>query len=189
MPAWIDTSSAETGSSSARTFGLQWPAPARYRCAASGRRRTPRDTGWRLPCAIRRCRAARRLRSSIRFLSKPLALNGSDRTSNTGSRGSSEATGSWNTTCSSPRSSRRVLALERRDVGAEHLDRARLRGRQLHDLVQRGRLARPGFTDDAQRAALLQLEADAVDGAHLADLPAEHHPLGQLVCLDQVPDA
>ena len=52
--------------------------------------------------------------------------------------------------------------------------------------MQRGRLARPGFADDGQRAALLQLEADAVDRAHLADLPAEDHALGQLVRLDQV---
>ena len=72
------------------------------------------------------------------------------------------------------------------DVGAEHLDRTRLRGGQLQHLVQGGRFARPGFADDGQRATLLQFEADAVDRAHLADLPAEHHTLGQLVGLDQI---
>ena len=54
--------------------------------------------------------------------------------------------------------------------------------------MQCGGLARPGFADDAQRAALSQLEADAVDRAHLADLAAEHHALGQLVGLDQIAD-
>jgi hypothetical protein len=34
----------------------------------------------------------------------------------------------------------------------------------------------------------LQFEADAVDRAHLADLPAEDDALGELVRLDQVPD-
>ena len=55
--------------------------------------------------------------------------------------------------------------------------------------MQRGRLARSRFADDAQRAALLQFEADAVDRAHLADLPAEDHALGELVGLDQIPDS
>ena len=76
--------------------------------------------------------------------------------------------------------------VQRRDVGAEHLDRTGLRRGQLQDLVQRRGLARAGFADDAERAALLQLEADAVDGAHLADLPAQHHALGQLVGLHQI---
>ena len=64
-----------------------------------------------------------------------------------------------------------------------------LRGGQIQDLVQRRGLARTGFADDAERAALLQFEADPVDGAHLADLAAEHHALGELVGLRQIRDA
>ena len=188
MPAWIDTSSADTGSSSARIFGCSASAramPMRCFCPPEN------SAGYRLASSRRSptMPSSSATRSSMRFLSKPLACNGSASTSNTGSRGSSEATGSWNTTCRSPRSARRAAAVQRRDVGAEHLDRTRLRGGQLQDLVQRRRLARPGFADDAQRAALLQFEADAVDRTHLADLAAKHHALGQLVGLDQVPDA
>ncbi len=82
-----------------------------------------------------------------------------------------------------------AASVQRRDVGAEHFDGTRLRRGQVQDLVQRGRLARARFADDAQRAALLQFEADAVDRPHLADLAAEHHALGQRVGLDQVADA
>ena len=163
------------------------PARGRCRCAASGRRRTRRDSGWRPRGAARRCSSSSATRSSMARLVETVGRNGSASTSNTGSRGSSDATGSWNTTCRSPRSARRAARVQRRDVGAEHLDRTGLRRSQFEDLVQRGRLARAGFADDAERAALPQLEADAVDRPHLADLAAEHHTLGQRVGLHQVP--
>ena len=68
---------------------------------------------------------------------------------------------------------------QRRHVVAQHLDGPGLRAREFQDLVQRGRFPRAGLPDDAQRATLLEIEADVVDGAHLADLTAEHHALGQ----------
>ena len=40
--------------------------------------------------------------------------------------------------------------------------------------------------DDPQRLAPVEFEADAVDGANFADVPAEHHTLGQPVGLHQV---
>ena len=162
------------------------PAPARCRCAASGRRRTRPDSGWRPRGAARRGPAVRRPvrrcgscqsrwpATVLRGRRTPAAVDPARRP------------GSWNTTCRSPRSARRACAVQRGDVGTEHLDRTRLRGGQLQDLVQGRRLARPGFADDAQRAALLQLEADPVDRAHLADPAAKHHALGQRVGLDQI---
>ena len=160
----------------------------RSRCAASDRRRIRRDSGWRRHVASRRSPTAPKPGRRYAFLSKPLAANGSASTSKTGSRGSSDATGSWNTTCRSPRSARRARRIQRRDVGTEHLDGTRLRRGQVQDLVQRRRLARPRLADDAQRAALLEFEADAVDRPHLTDGAAKHHTLGQFVCLDQVAD-
>ncbi len=79
-------------------------------------------------------------------------------------------------------------AVERRDVGAEHLDRTRLRRGEFQNLVQRGRFARSRFTDDAQRATLAQFEADTVDGPHLADLTAQQHTFRQGIGLDQIAD-
>ncbi|CPB55168.1 Uncharacterised protein [Mycobacterium tuberculosis] len=73
---------------------------------------------------------------------------------------------------------------QRGDVSAEDFDRSRLRRSQLQDLVQGGRLARTGFADDTQRAALPEFETDAVDRADLADRPAQHHALGQPVGFD-----
>ena len=52
--------------------------------------------------------------------------------------------------------------------------------------MQRGGLSRAGLADDAQRPALRHVEADAVDRADLADLPAEDHAFGQPVGLRQV---
>ena len=43
--------------------------------------------------------------------------------------------------------------------------------------MQRRGFARARLADDAQRAALLQLEADAVDRPHLAHLAAQHDAL------------
>ena len=74
-------------------------------------------------------------------------------------------------------------------VAAEHFDRTALRDGQFEELVQRGGLARARLADDAQRVAFAEFEADAVHGAHFADLAAEHHALRELERLDQVLDA
>ena len=122
-------------------------------------------------------------------LPKPLARNGSASTSNTGSRGSSDATGSWNTTCRSPRSACRPRLSSVATSAPSTSMRPGLRCGEVQNLVQRRRLAGTRLADDAQCAALLQFEADPVDGAHLADPAAEHHALGQRVGLDQIVDA
>ena len=146
-------------------------------------------SGWRLPVAGRRCRAARRL--GRRFDSCrtrwPATVLPARRTP--GAEGPARRPDPG----TPPAGRRAVPGGSGRSSVATSVPSTSIEpdcGRgQLQDLVQRGRLARSGFADDAQRAALLQFEADAVDRTHLADLPAEHHTLGQLVGLDQIPDS
>ena len=65
------------------------------------------------------------------------------------------------------------------------IDRARGGLLQAHQQAAQGGLAAPGLADDAERLALVQLEAHAVDGLDLADGAAQHTALDRVV-LDQV---
>ena len=65
---------------------------------------------------------------------------------------------------------------EVRDVAALEDDLAARRIEQLHDAARHRGLAAAGLSHDAERLALLQREADAVDGLHGADLLLEEDP-------------
>jgi hypothetical protein len=63
---------------------------------------------------------------------------------------------------------------QRRDIGAVELDAAGGRLDQPQHGARHRRLAAAGFSDEAQRLADTEREADAVDRMHGADLPAQH---------------
>ena len=162
------------------------PALVRYRCAASDRRRTRWDSGSASARRSPTVSSSSATRDWMSLLPEPLACNGSASMSNTGNRGSREATGSWKTTCRSRRSARRrALSRVATSLPSTSMVPA-CGGGEFEDLVQRRRLARPGLPDDPQRLAPVQFEADAVDGANFADVPTEHHTLGQPVGLHQI---
>ena len=88
-------------------------APGRCRCAGADRRRTPPGSGWRARARGRPAASSSRTRARRCSAATPNARSGSAMMSPTGSRGSSDAIGSWKTTCTSRRSSlrpRRVSA-------------------------------------------------------------------------------
>ena len=114
-PAWIDTSSAETGSSSTST-SARARSRGRCRCAGADRRRTRAGTGCRARGSARRAPAARApARVAIAGHSvddERLAR----RSTATVMRGSSDAYGSWNTICmlaAVPRAARRFETVMR----------------------------------------------------------------------------
>src|SRR4051812_44525549 len=75
-----------------------------------------------------------------------------------------------------------------RDVLAAVDQLAARRLEQPRDEAGRRRLAAAGLADDAERLALDDVEAHAVDGLHGADLLAEDDPLRQGEVLDEVAD-
>ena len=103
-------------------------------------------------------------------------------------RGSSEASGSWKTTCMSRRSARRSARARASAVSrAEHDDPPGLRRGQLEHLASawwscRSRTRRPAPSVSPSR----DVEADAVDRVHGADLALEDRALQQRVVLDEV---
>ena len=107
--------------------------------------------------------------SSTRALTSALprpgswVISGSAMMSPTVMRGSSAASGSWNTICIARRCRRSASASRRAEVVAEpdHAPGARLD--QAEHGAAEGRLAAARFADDAERLAGAQLEADAVD--------------------------
>ncbi len=80
---------------------------------------------------------------------------------------------------SSPFSAEDVLAVERR--------RSRGRRDQADERPAEGRLAAAGLADEPEDLAALDLEADVVDGLHVADLAAEDAAVDRVV-LDEVLD-
>ena len=92
--------------------------------------------------------------------------------------GFSDVIGSWNTIAISvPQTPRISLGAEADDLGALVAGAAGpvdvAGGEQPHDRAGQDRLARAGLADDAERAAPLEGEAHAVDGAHRARLGEE----------------
>ena len=77
-----------------------------------------------------------------------------------------------------PRPADEFLALE--------LDRTRRRRGELQDRPAQRGLAATGFADQAQRLALVDGEADAVDGLHPADLAVDDDSRLDREVLDQV---
>ncbi len=142
-------------------------ARERCRCAGAARPRTPAGTG----CACSGCRPTSRSRSAHparahRGAGTPWASSGSAEMSPTGSRGSSDAIGSWNTTCRSRRIANRSRGRQRRGVRGRARHAARLRRHEVQDLHDRRRLAAAGLADQPERFAFADVEADAVHRVH-----------------------
>ena len=78
------------------------------------------------------------------------------------------------------------LALRLGDVLALDADRARGRVEQADEQPGDGALAAAGLADEAERLAGGQLERDAVDRLHRADLPLEDDAAGEREVLDEV---
>src|SRR5690606_35040735 len=74
------------------------------------------------------------------------------------------------------------------EVGAVKADAARGRRHQLQEAARDRALAAARLADQAQRLALADGEADAVDRLHLADRAPEHDPPGDRKVLLQVAD-
>ena len=102
-------------------------------------------------------------------------------------RGLSEANGSWKMICMSRQSARNAPMCERADVLALKPDFAGGRLDQAQDAAAGGRFAGAGFADEAERLALLDVEADAVDGMH-DGLVAQQEAGADVELLGQVPD-
>jgi hypothetical protein len=74
------------------------------------------------------------------------------------------------------------------DLLARDLDAAARRLEEPVDQARRRRLATACLADDAERLAALDVERDAVHGAHSADLLLEDDPPGDREVLDEVAD-
>ena len=118
----------------------------------------------------------------------PWIANGSPMIEPTVLRGFSDEYGSWKIICISRRSSISCLALDVGDLLALELDRAAGRVEQPQQQAAGGRLAAAGLADEAERLAALDVERDAVDGVHGADLLAEDHPGGEREVLLEIAD-
>ena len=120
-------------------------------------------------------------------MSKPLACSGSASTSKTGSRGSSDATGSWKTTCRSPRSARRAAPVQcrRRRRRAPRSSRTAGRSGPGSDAawsICRSRTRRR--CPSVRPCCSSKLTPSTARTSPI--VAAEHHTLGQRVGLDQI---
>ena len=91
-------------------------------------------------------------------------------------RGFSDEYGSWKIICMSRRSGRIWPLRQVRDVAALEDDLAAGRLEQPGEQPAGGRLAAAGLADQAERLARADVEVDAVDGLHRADLALQQSP-------------
>ena len=87
--------------------------------------------------------------------------------------------GSWNTIEMRAPRMRRIAGAGRasRSTPSNRADPADVGvADELQERLGRHRLARPGFTDDADRLALTDVEGDAADGLDVAVIRCERHP-------------
>ena len=115
----------------------------------------------------------------IRFLGTvPWSRNGSPMMEPTVFRGLSEAYGSWKTICMSRRSVPELPPFRLRDVVAVEPDLPLGRVVEPHHDAGERRLPAAGLADEPDRLARVDLEIDAVDRVHVADVLLEQDPLG-----------
>ena len=105
-----------------------------------------------------------------------------------GSRGSSEANGSWKTTCMSRRIFRRSAVPSSVSSVPVELDRARGRPDQLQHGASRGRLPAARLADEAQGLPGGDAEGDPRDGVDRPDPAPHERPAAQREFLHQVGD-
>ena len=103
----------------------------------------------------------------------PWIANGSPMIVPTVLRGFSDEYGSWKIICISRRSAFRSSPVAVGDLLALEADRAGRRLEQAHEQPRGRRLAAAGLADDAERLAAHDVEGDAVDRLHGADLALE----------------
>ena len=170
--AWIETSSADTGSSSriscgstasARAIPIRWRWPPENSCGKAiqmlGMQADPVDqrAALGLDLILRHAadpqrrgqdlgHALARVERRLRILEDHLHL-APDRL--------------------------QLAASGSGDVLSAEADRARGRVDQPHQRADQRRLAASGLADDAERLALVQCERDVVDGVDLPDLPID----------------
>ena len=169
--AWIDTSSADTGSSQTTSFGLQDQRARDADALALAARELVR-----VAVHLRLGQAdARHHRPSRAPAPRPATARGSCVRSGSATicatfmRGFSDASGSWKIIWTSRRSfcqaARRGAAHR---PGPSRRSRRRCAGIRFRQRARQRRLAAAGFADDAQRLARVQVEAHAVDGLQRA---------------------
>ena len=113
--------------------------------------------------------------------------SGSDTMSLTGSRGLSDAYGSWKTICRSRRALRSCAGLSlARSSPFEHDDAAGRLG-EAQQRAAGGRLAAPRLPHQTERLARPQVEADVADRLHRADDPPDDAGAAHRELLDEVP--
>ena len=103
-------------------------------------------------------------------------------------RGFSDDIGSWKIICRSRRTRRSSLPESLRDVCPSNSIRPAVGSRSRTTQRAEGRLAAARLAHQPERLALLELEADVVDGLEAGDLLLEHDALGHREVLAQVLD-
>ena len=157
-PAWTETSSAETGSSSTRIFGST-TAPGRCRCAVAGRRRTRAGSGSACSARARPARAARAPARADLGRRNPVhgqrfADHVVDRHPRV-ERGHRVLEHHLDVAAQLPA----VRLRQRGGVDAVHAMVPRLRPASSRISMMRGRLPAAGLADEAERSPALDVEA------------------------------
>ncbi len=185
--AWIETSSADTGSSAISSLAAA-RARAPHRCAGAGRRRTRGGSGCSARDSARPSPSARctsRFRSPLSGSSSWIA-NGSPMIEPTVLRGFSDEYGSWKIICTSrliafsAAPSERVMSLPSKPISPRVASSRRVISRAVVLLPQ------PVSPTMPERLSALDLEAHAVHRLHRADLALDDDPAGDREMLDEV---
>ena len=182
---WIDTSSAETGSSSTTSFGSQRNRPGNADALALAAGKFMRVAPASIGVEANQLREAPAPWPCARRAADAMDMERLGDDGPTVMRGSSEAYGSWNTICMSRRRRCKADALS-----VDRVSPAKTISPEVGSIRRRSNRARvdfpqPEFADDAKDSALRKVQTDPVDRLHHALAVTRREMLAEPLNLDQ----